>query len=352
MKLSSNNFLGALTGVSFFLLASACGGKKEDLGKSAGRSRELSADAYIVNTSRFANNYTASGTLLPNEEVEIHPEMSGRVTGITFLEGSKVNKGQLLIQLYDADLRANLQKLQAQKKLQQTTAGRQKELLRIGGIAQQDYDATQTSISGINADIAMAEAAISKMQVVAPFSGVIGLRNISLGAIISPTTTIATLRQTGQLKMDFSVPDQYRNQIRNGQEVMFSVDGRLDTLTGKISAIESGADISSRMVKARALVPNDKGLLVAGAFAHVVIPFAAKDNAILIPSQAVIPTTKDKKVAVVRDGKVQMTVVKTGTRTEDSIEITDGLAVGDTILLTGLMQVKPDMDVKVRKIIK
>lgn len=352
MKLFGKSFLRVSIGICIIGM-SACGKKKEEAPKgAAGRPKNVSADAYVVQPQPFANTYAASGTLLPNEEVQVLSEMSGRVTSITFTEGSKVRKGQVLVQLFDADLRAQLQKLQSQKRLQQATEGRQKELLRIGGISKQDYEATQTNVSGINADIAVAQAAISKMRVVAPFDGTIGLRNISVGAIVSPATIIATLQQVAQLKMDFSIPDQYRSSLRLGQEVKFSVDGRQDTLSGKISAIEPGADRQSRTVKARALVPNGKGDLVAGAFAHVVVPFAANNNAIMIPTQAIIPTTRDKKVALVRNGKAQLVVVQTGARTTDRIEITSGLRTGDTILTTGLMQVKPNMDVKVRKFVK
>jgi membrane fusion protein (multidrug efflux system) len=351
MKLFQVKFLQIVAGVST-LSAVACGGKQEEAPKgAAGRPKNITADAYVVKPQSFSNTYTASGSLLANEEVEIHPEMPGRVTSISFREGSVVRKGQLLIQLFDADLKANLQKLQEQKKLQQATESRYRELIRIGGISKQEYEASQTSVSGINADIAIAQAEISKMRVLAPFDGTIGLRNISVGAVVSPTTTIATLQQVGQLKIEFAIPDQYRNQLRLGQEVRFSVDGRQDTLSGKISAIEAGADLRSRTVRARALVPNSKGELVAGSFAHVVVTFETNNNAIMVPSQAIIPTTRDKKVALVRSGKAQMTTVLTGVRTAERVEVLQGLREGDTILVTGLMQVKPNMAVKVRKVV-
>ncbi len=351
MKLFRINFLSLMAGTCILSLA-ACKGKKEETPKAgAGKARMVAADAYVVKTQPFENTYTASGSLLPNEEVEIHPEMAGRVTNISFTEGSQVHKGQVLIQLFDADLRAALQKLQAQKKLQQTTESRQRELLRIGGISKQDYDATQTNISSVNADISAAEAALSKMRVLAPFDGTIGLRYISVGAVITASTAIASLQQINQLKMDFSIPDQYRNLLHMGQEVHFSVDGRLDTLSGKISAIDPGAELQSRTVKVRALVNNADRKLVAGSFAHVVVPFEVDAAAILIPSQAIIPTTRDKQVALVHNGKAQLVTVKTDVRTSDRIEILQGLKSGDTILVTGLMQVKNNMTVKVRRII-
>lgn len=287
---------------------------------------------------------------MANEMVEIHPEVAGRVTGIYFQEGTRVRKGQLLLRLNDADVRAQIAKLQAQRALQQTTQKRQEELLRIGGISQQEYDATTTGIKSIDADIANSQATLAKMQILAPFDGVIGLRNISPGAIISPATIVANLQQISPLKMDFTVPDQYRNQMRLGQEVRFSVDGILDTLSGKISAIEPGADANTHTVRARALVANPDGKLSPGSFAHVLIPFGSADLSLLIPSQSIIPTTRDKKVAVLRQGRAVLQTVRTGDRTEDQVQILDGLNAGDTILTTGLMQVKNGMEVKVRKL--
>lgn len=337
---------------TIILLLAACKGKNNEAGPAggAGKPKAVMADAYVVKDEVYAPTYTASGSLTANEMLEIHPEVSGRVTSINFKEGTPVRKGQLLVKLNDADIRAQITKLQAQRSLQQTTSKRQAELLRIGGISRQEYDATQTDVQAINADIAVTQATLSKLQIFAPFDGIIGLRDISPGAIVSPTTLIATLQQVSPLKMDFTVPDQYKNQLTIGQEIRFFLDGMLDTLSGKISAIEPGADATTRTIKARALVPNAGGKLSPGAFAHVLIPFSAQTKSILIPSQAVIPTTRDKKVALVRNGKALLQTVKTGDRTETRVQITEGLKAGDTILTTGIMQVKPGMDVKIRKL--
>lgn len=353
MKLNCIKISALVAGVALFGFSS-CKSESKNGGKGAGmggRSRKVSAEAYIVKEQSFSNVYTSSGSLRPNEEIEIHPEMSGRVTNISFHEGSVVRKGQLLIQLYDADLRAQLQRLQAQKRLQQSTEKRQQELVNIGGISKLDFETTQTQIKYIDADIAAAEATLSKMRVLAPFDGIVGLRNVSVGAVISPTTVIATLQQTHPLKMDFNVPDQYRSQISVGQAVFFSVDGVKDSLSGRISAIEPGADAQTRTIRVRAIVPNPKGSLTSGGFAHVVIPFSINNNAILIPSQSIIPTTRDKKVAVVRNGVAELIVVKIGDRTSGKVEVTQGLQTGDTILTTALMQVKPGDTVNVKKVV-
>ncbi len=328
------------------ILFTACTGKKE-APKGGGKPNMLSAKGHVVSSGSFSDIYTASGSLLPNEQIDILPEISGRVTGIHFKEGSFVKEGQLLVQLYDQEIRAMLQKLKAQRRLQQNTEERQKSLLEIGGISKQDYETTQTQVQSIDADIALAEAQLRATKIIAPFSGNIGIRNISEGAVVTPSTLIATLQQTNTLKMDFTVPDRYSKNLHPGKEVMFSVAGVRDTLTGKITAVDPGADQVTRTIRVRATVSNPGNKLVAGSFARVLVPLESDSDAILIPSQSVIPTTKDKLVAVVRNGKVDMATVQLGARTADKVEVLNGLQPGDTILTTGLMQAKDGMDVVV-----
>jgi membrane fusion protein (multidrug efflux system) len=332
-------------------MLSSCKNNKEDaMKKGAGRPKGLTSEVYVVIPGTFQNDYNTSGSLLPNEEVEVHPEASGRITAISFKEGAYVRKGQALVQLNDADIHAQINKLRAQKQLQNKIIDRQAELLRIGGISRQDFETTQTQIQSIDADIAYQQAQLAKMRVVAPFEGVVGLRSVSVGAIVSPTSVIATLKQVHPLKMDFMVPEQYHGGLQNGKVIFFTVTGQTEPLSGKISAIDPGADMTTRTIKVRALVPNPDRKLVAGSFAHVRIPFESDNNALLIPSQAIIPTTREKKVAIIKNGKANLVTVTLGTRTNDKVEIIQGLQAGDTVILTGLMQVKPGMDVKVSKV--
>ncbi|MCF8450493.1 MAG: efflux RND transporter periplasmic adaptor subunit [Taibaiella sp.] len=346
MNINNNNTL--LLFVPAICLLVACGSKKKDAvpAKSA-RQNSLTAEGFVVNPERFERNYTASGALLPNEEIQILSEVAGRVTAISFSEGATVAKGQVLLQVYNDDIKAQIRKSRAQKELQEKIKARQAELLQIGGISQQDYETTTAQIQSLNADIAYAEAMLRKTTIIAPFSGRIGIRNVSTGAVISPTTVIATLQQVSTLKLDFTVPDQYRDEVSTGKRVSFTINGKLDTFAGVISAIEPTADAVSHTVKVRAIVKNDGNKLMSGSFAHVVIPFGSNTSALLIPSQAIIPTGRDKKVAVIKDGKARMTTVVVGTRTNDMAEILQGLTAGDTIIITGIMQVKNDMDVKV-----
>lgn len=347
ISMNRNIFLLAIAAT--ISLYSCKSGKEEDR-KAGGKPKGLKAEGYVLTAGVFQNDYHASGTLLPNEEVDIHPEIAGRITSINFKEGSFVRKGQTLVTLYDADIRAQIQKLKAQKALQSKIQDRQSELLKIGGISKQDFETTETQIASIDADIAIQEAQLRKTKIVAPFDGIIGIRSISNGAIVSSTTSIATLQQVNPLKMDFTVPEQYFRNLKVNQLVYFNVSNDTADRTGKIAAIDPGADVNTRSVKVRAIVPNEKGRLVSGSFAEVRIPFESDNNALLIPSQAVIPTTRDKKVAVVKNGKADFVVVELGARTADKVEVIKGLTSGDTVITTGLMQVKPGMEVTINKI--
>lgn len=332
------------------LLGVACkSDKKQDM-KGGGRPQDIRAEGYVLKPEMFQQDYSASGTLLPNEEVEIHPEITGRITNIHFKEGNFVRKGQTLVTLFDADIRAGIQKLKSQKALQYKLLERQKELVNIGGISQQDYETTQTGMATIDADIEVQEAMLRRTRIVAPFDGIVGIRSISVGAIVSPTTTIAVLQQVNPLKMDFAVPEQYNANLQTGKTVFFKVAGVQDNKSGKISTVDPGADLTTRTIRVRAVVPNPDRQLISGSFAEVKIPFESSNNALLIPTQAVIPTTREKKVALVKNGKAEMVTVKLGTRLEDKVEILEGLKSGDTILTTGLMQVKPGMDVTITKL--
>ena len=311
----------------------------------------MAADVFVVKAAAFQHNYTAGGNLLPNESVEIKPEIAGRVTSIGFAEGGNVRKGQVMITLNAAELNAQIQKLQAQRKLQTTTGNRQKELLDIGGISRQEYDANQTGIAGIDADIAATQAELQRMRILAPFSGKAGIRNISAGAVVNSSTIITTLQQLHPLKMDFEIPAEYQDKVGKGSVVKFTIDGRLDTITAKVSAMDPAADPQTRTIKVRALVENPDGRLTPGTFTQVTIPLESNAASILVPSQAIIPTTRDRQVAVLRQGKVFLTNVVTGIRTHDEVEILKGLSSGDTILTTGMMQVKDSMAVKPHNVV-
>lgn len=347
----------AAAGIVVYLAFKKIAGKKSAgepaaaaSGAKAGASRLLLTDAWIVKTSRLDQSIEASGTLQSNEEVEVKPEINGRITHLYFKEGTTVRKGDLLVKLYDEDLRAQLQKLKLQQQLAKTTLERQENLLKINGISQQDVDVTRNQVSAYVADMEYTQTQLQKTELRAPFSGKLGLRNVSEGAIVSSLTIITTLQQIDPLKMDFSVAEKYRNAIKNGDQVNFLVSGDNKEYKGSIYAIDPKIDLTTRTVKLRAIVPNNNGILFPGSFAKVKILLKDLPDAMLIPSQAVIPGTRDKKVIIADKGQAKFVTVETGIRTESSVQITSGLQPGDTVITTGILQLKPGMQLKYNKI--
>jgi len=291
----------------------------------------------------------ATGSLVANEQVEIFPEISGRIVAMNIREGQPVAKGALLIKLYDVDLQAQLQKYRVLEENARRTEERNKQLLERGGISQQEYDIIVTNLKGALADIELTRASLRRTEIRAPFAGTIGIRNVSPGAVVTPQTLIATLQQLNPLKLDFTVPERYSSSVKNGERVNFTLDGVQQRFSGQIYAIEPNVDVATRSLRIRARVPNTSSDLRPGAFAKINLVFR-EDQALTIPSQALLPQTRGKQVVVVRNGKATFVEVETGIREKSNIQITKGLSVGDTVVTTGLLFVKKDGPVKVTKI--
>ncbi|MBC8112463.1 MAG: efflux RND transporter periplasmic adaptor subunit [Verrucomicrobia bacterium] len=309
----------------------------------------IAVNVFVASSKNVANNIVSSGTLLANEQIEIHPEVSGRIIMLNIQEGRNVTKGTLLIKLYDGDLQAQYRKLLVQIQNAEKTEARTKQLLAKEAASQADYDLAITQLNAVKADLELVAAQIQKTEIRAAFNGRIGLKSVSQGAYISPTTVIASLQQIDPLKMDFSIPEKYSSQITENDKVTFEVDGFSEKFTGKIYAIEPGIDASTRTIKIRALVNNNAAKLYPGAFAKVSIDLKAL-NALMIPSQAIIPQTRGKQVVLVKNGKANFTKVETGVRNENQVQVTSGISEGDTVVITGLMFVKPDGMVKIAKV--
>ncbi len=327
---------------------------KEDAAPTAqtGAPKDISVSGFVVQPKNLENGILASGTLLANEEVELHADVSGKITELNLNEGSPVAKGTLLVKLFDADLQATLKKLNAQKETAEKTEQRLKQLLAINGVGQQEYDNARTQFDGIKADIEYTQAQISKAEIRAPFNGIVGLRNVSLGAYVSPTISIATLQQVDLLKVDFTVPEKYSSSVSKGNTLKFTVDGFAETFNAKVYAIEPRIDEATRTIKVRALAQNTKTKLFPGAFAKIDLGLKNIEGALMVPTQCIIPDARNKKVIVVKNGKADFRKVETGIRNESFIQITSGIEIGDTIVATALMYVKPNAGVKVAKVIE
>jgi membrane fusion protein, multidrug efflux system len=321
---------------------------KNNAGKKI--SVDLSIEGYIVKPTILDNSIIVSGTLKAFEETVLMPDVAGRVVMINLPEGKFVKKGTLLVRLFDEDLQANFKKLQTQLLIAQQTKKRQEELLKVSGISELEYDQTTLQVNSILDDLEILKAQISKTEVLAPFDGVIGLRNVSVGAQVTPNTPLTTIRDNNHLKLDFSVPEKYSRDVAEGKIVNFSIQGVDTVYHARIMASEGGIEANTRNLRVRAVVEQYDASLSPGVFAKVELPLGINPQALMIPTQAVIPQERDKKVIVARSGKAQFVVVKTGVRRATDIEVTDGLAPGDTVVTTGLLFLKPKASLKFSRI--
>jgi membrane fusion protein, multidrug efflux system len=309
-------------------------------------------EGFIVKPSIIDQTITISGTLKPLEETVLMPEVAGRVVKINIQEGKFVRQGTLLIKLFDDDLQAQLHKSEAQLQITEQTRKRQDELIKVNGISQSDYDQTVLQVNSIRADIEVLKVQIRKTEVIAPFDGVIGLRNISLGAEVTPSTSLAVIRAENQLKLDFSVPEKYSSQVNTGNLVHFTVQGDNKEYDATVMATEEGIDASTRNLKVRALVYTKIGSLIPGAFADVKLKLNENNNALMVPTQAVIPTDRDKQIIVARSGRAKFVTVITSIRQDSLVEVTSGLKPGDTVVTTGILFIKPGSILKFSKVLK
>ena len=312
----------------------------------------LQVEGIVVQGGDFTNNLELSGTLEANESVTLRSEVSGLVTSINFKEGTNVTKGALLVKINDRDIQAQLQDALTKERLASTTENRSKQLLDKGAISQEEYETSQASLQSLKAQSQLVRAQLAKTAIYAPFSGRIGLRSISAGEYLTPATTIANLASINPLKVSFSVPERYAGQIELNSEITFTTDGFNKSFTGKVFAIEPGINTQTRTLQIKALVPNPKGELLPGSFARIKLSLSTAKDAILIPNEAIIPVLEGKTVFVSKNGKAQQVPVEAGTRTAEKIVITSGLKVGDTVLTTGAMALKPDAPVKVTVVTK
>ena len=337
----------------FIAVIPACNSERKEEAaqqQKAGPRPPAKVDGYIAQTQVLNESITIPGTIVADESTEIHPEVSGRIVSLNIREGAYVNKGAVIAKLYDGDLQAQRRKLQVQLKQAQLTEDRYNQLQKIGGISKQDYDVTALQVSNIRADLSIIQTEIARTVVRAPFSGKLGLKEVSTGAYVTPASILTTIQKTSGLRIDFNVPEKYTSLIKKGQYVNFNVAGSERAYTAVVMATESGISEATRSLTIRALVKGDATGLVPGGFAQVKLAFAPNEAAIMIPTQAIIPQARGKKVYVYKNGSAQFVDVETGARDSSNIEIISGLTKGDTIIVTGLLGLKPDAKVSIKNI--
>jgi len=322
-------------------LLAACGrGGAPDEQRRGGTDVVMQVETLRIQPQPFEEKLTATGSLQADEEVMLRPERSGIIEAINFTEGERVEEGRVLVKLRGEDMQAQVERMEAQLQLAQREGERQQTLAQRQAISRSEVDQAKSSVSVARAELDLAKAELAKTEVRAPFSGVVGLRAVSVGGYVTPTTDIASFRRLDPLKLELNVPERYGRFIRPELRVEFSVAGRDQIFTGTVYAIEPGIDEVSRTLRLRARVPNPEGKLTPGAFVEAQLVLDRIEDAILIPSLAVMPGLKEETVFVANNGQAEVRKVTTGIRTADSVLIEEGLKPGDEIITSSILQLR------------
>lgn len=300
----------------------------------------------VLQTERLADRISAVGTIMPNERIDVRTEIPGRVREIRFKEGTRVRRGDLLVKIDDRELAAQLARAKSELAIAKKENERQTDLYSQKVSSQREYDTAANNLGVAQAQFDLISVQINKTDIRAPFDGVVGLRNVSEGEFITPTTLITTLLEDHPVKVDFTVPERFAASIDKGDVVHFSVEGSPRTFDATVYALESIIDPNTRTLGVRATSPNADGALVPGAFAEVEVVMPERD-AVTVPSFALVPELRGQRVFLYHSGKADPVSVKTGLRTEDRVEVTDGLASGDTLITSGILQLRPGAPVTI-----
>ena len=309
------------------------------------RNKTLNVTAEVIRKTTISDGISISGLLLPDEEVSLSFETSGKITSINFEEGTHVKEGQLLAKVNDAQLQAQLRKLEVQLKLAEDRVFRQNALLEREAVSKEAYEQVQTDLAMLKAEIDMVKANIAYTELRAPFDGIIGLRQVSEGAYVTPSTIVATLTKISPLKIEFAVAERYAGILKKGANLTFKVDGHIKPFAAKVYAMESHVDPENHSFAIRALYPNSDGKLMPGRFASVELKTQEFDDAITIPSQAIVPEMGIDKVYLYKSGKAQPVTITKGIRNDARVQVLEGLQLGDTIITSGTLQLRTGLSV-------
>ena len=293
---------------------------------------------YVVDYEENASTISASGSTVANDHVEIRSEISGLITRLSIPEGTVVPKGYLIAKIKDDDILAQLKKIELEEQLAAQTEARHRKLLDINAISKEEYEISLNKVQTLKADKDLLKVQLAKTEIRAPFTGKISLKNISLGAYVTPSNVITTLTQYSPIKIDFTTPERYINDIKVGSTIQFTTDGSPEFRPATVIAIDPSIDVN-RSLKVRAISPNQNGDLVPGMFVNVAVEIK-KTKTIMVPSEAVIPVVDGMQVYLKKDGKAKLVKVQTGFRDVSKVEVLKGLAIGDSVITSGLITLK------------
>lgn len=308
----------------------------------------VSVEAAKVAVKPLPGGIAAVGSLRSDESVTLRPEVSGRISAITFNEGQRVAKGATLVRLDTAVNEAEVQQARANLKLAQTKYDRAVDLARSNFISGQARDEAENNLRVAQAALQLTEAKLAKMELKAPFSGIIGLRSVSIGDYVKEGADLVNLESVDPLKVDFRVPEIYLRQVQPGQTLSVTLDavpGK--TYEGKVTAVNPLVDASGRAIVIRAVVRNPDTTLRPGMFARVRLYTREVQEAKVVPETALVPAGDEQYVFRVVDGKALRTKVEIGQRRDGVVEILNGLDADATVVTAGQLKLRDGTNVRV-----
>lgn len=332
--------LVALGAGTFLLLRPA--GNAEATAQAPAGPPPMPVEVTEVTVAAAESELTAVGSLQSNESVLLSAEIAGRIDSITFAEGQAISKGAALVQLDGAIPKAQLDQAEASRALSEVNYQRAEALLKDRAIAQRERDEAYAQWQLDEASLRLAKAQWQKTHIVAPFSGTLGLRKVSVGDYIQPGQALVNLEDVSKLKVEFRIPEKFSAQVKVGQQVKLTADAFPErSFVGKVYAIDPQVEEKSRSLVIRGLLENRDGALRPGQFVQVLLGVATRAEALFIPEQALIAQPKAQMVFKVVEGAAQMVPVQTGMRKKGWVEVTSGLAVGDVVITGGHQKIGP-----------
>lgn len=310
----------------------------------------LVSEGLILKPQVLDNEIKTIGTIRANEEVELRSEVAKKIKGIFFKEGTYVSKGKTLFRLDSDDLVAKLRKQELEEQLAVVKLNREKQLLEKGLTPQEDFDVAENNLDKIRADMTLTRIDIEKTYIKAPFSGIIGLRNVSIGSFVNSSVPLVTIQDVSKVKIDFSIPEKYMSLFKTGQKVIFSVEGVPGEFEAEVYAYEPKVENETRTLVVRAVTLNKNSKLMPGNFANVTLKLSENRDAMMVPTQSIVPKLKGQSVYVYKNGQAALTDVEIGTRTENMVQVTSGVNAGDTILVTNILRLRQGAKINLEKV--
>ena len=321
----------------------APGGAGSGRGGAGAPGAPIRVSVEVVRSVELGGTVTAVGTVLSNEEVQLRSQVSGQIEKIAFTEGERVTRGAVLVKINDDELQAQLLRAKSRLAIAEQQAERQRQLFEKQFISQEEYNNAVNELNVVRADAQLIDAQIAKTAIRAPFDGTIGLRFVSEGSYVSPAAVITSLQDNARMKVDFTIPEKYARMIGEGDSIRFTVQTRQESYSARIYSTDSRIDPTTRTLRVRAMTPNPRGVLLPGAFANVHVTLNPR-KALTIPASALIPELSGHKVFLLRSGKAEPRPVTIGERFDDRVEIASGLSPGDTLITSGILQLRPGME--------